>query len=387
MGDSIPSFIPHRRRGVTAVMTAVLMVVLLGFAALTVDLGMVYNVRSDLQRSADASALAGAWRLLDDARLKGDAYQTSVFEAARTTVNSTAASNAVFTTHADIQPDPASIGYLSDPTSSVESFSFADPDRYNSVAVQVRRDGSNNGPVQLWFSRIFGREDTGVTATATATFWDGVDGFRVTDQTGNSGLLPLTLRVNVWNNLLQGIGSTGDNYAYDPATGTVSPGSDGISEINLYPGAGAGQLPPGNFGTVDIGNPNNSTADLSRQIREGVNQSDLAYFGGSLELGSDGTLQLNGDTGLSAGIKDDLESIKGLPRTIPLFSTVSGPGNNSMFTVVGFAGIRIMNVQLTGSMNSKNVIIQPAYVVDDTVIAGPSTGSSHFVYQPPRLTR
>src|SRR4029077_18354334 len=113
----------------------------------------------------------------------------------------------------------------------------------------------------------------------------------------------------------------------------------------------------GNFGTVDIGNDNNSTADLSRQIRFGINESDLAYIGGALQLGPDGTLLLNGDTGISAAIKDDLESVKGQPRAICIYSTVTGNGNNAMYTIVGFVGVRIMKVKLTG--NPKYVTIQP----------------------------
>jgi len=138
---------------------------------------------------------------------------------------------------------------------------------------------------------------------------------------------------------------------------------------------------------VDIGNPNNNTADISRQIRYGLTAEDLSYYGGELTLGADGTIDLTGDTGLSAAVKDDLVSIIGQPRTIPLFSTVEGPGNNAVFTIVGFAGIRIMNVKLTGSMSSKRVIIQPAFVVDDTVITGPGSGSSYFVYAPVHLVR
>ena len=42
-----------------------------------------------------------------------------------------------------------------------------------------------------------------------------------------------------------------------------------------------------------------------------------------------GKLYLNGDTGISAGVKDELASIKGQPRIIPIFSTVSGNGNNA----------------------------------------------------------
>jgi hypothetical protein len=104
-----------------------------------------------------------------------------------------------------------------------------------------------------------------------------------------------------------------------------------------------------------------------------------------LRLGDDGTLLLNGDTGLSAGIKDELEAIKGHPRAIPIFSQVSGPGNNAMYTVVGFVGIRIMNVQLTGKMSTKNLIVQPAVVVDDSAVVDPGPGPSYYVYRPVQL--
>jgi hypothetical protein len=280
-----------------------------------------------------------------------------------------------------------SIGYLSNPNDASEALSFANADRFNAVQVLVRKDSNCNGPVDLLFAQVFGKTTSNVTASATAAFMDGISGYKVTAQTGNADLLPLALKVTSWNNLLSGAVTAGDNYAYDPVTGTVSAGSDGILELNLYPGSGAGQLPPGNFGTVDIGNSNNSTADISRQIRTGVSAADLAYLGGELKLGADGTVLLNGDTGLSAAIKDDLTFIKGKARAIPLFSQVTGPGNNAMFTVVGFAGVRIMNVKLTGAMTSKNVIIQPALVMDDAALVGPATGSSYFVYQSVRIVR
>jgi len=118
----------------------------------------------------------------------------------------------------------------------------------------------------------------------------------------------------------------------------------------------------------DIGSANNSTADLSRQIRSGLNADDLDYYGGEFRLGPEGFILLNGDTGLSRRIKDDLEAIIGQPRAIPIFTTITGHGNNSMFTIVGFAGIRIVQVQLSEAMNSKKVMLQPAFVMDSTVL-------------------
>jgi len=47
----------------------------------------------------------------------------------------------------------------------------------------------------------------------------------------------------------------------------------------------------------------------------------------------------------------------------------------------------IMNVKLTGAMNKKEVVIQPAVVADQTAISSPGSNKSFYVYQPPRLVR
>src|SRR5262249_8418840 len=144
----------------------------------------------------------------------------------------------------------------------------------------------------------------------------------------------------------------------------------------------------GNFGTVDLGAANNSTADLARQILYGVNADDLSHFANNtIQLDpATGTLNLQGDTGVSAGVKDELTSIIGQPRIIPLYSTVSGPGNNANYPIVGFAGITITEVVLTGSLSSKHITIQPCYVIEPNAISGGS-GTSWFVVRPLALTR
>jgi hypothetical protein len=274
---------------------------------------------------------------------------------------------------------------MPDPLGDPEWLLFDDPTRFNAVQIIVHRDETRNGPIAMMFGKVFGLASKGVMTRATAVFEDGIVGYRVNDRTGNADLLPFAVHKDAWDALLNGTLSNGDNFAVDPQTGAVWPGSDGLAELNIFPGSGAGQLPPGNFGTVDIGSENNSTADLSRQIREGVNESGLAYFGGELRIGSGGLL-LNGDTGLSAAIKDDLMAIRGQPRAIPLFTEVSGPGNNAYFKIVGFAGVRVVDVKLTGPMKKKYVLVQPACVVDDAALHE-KDGLSYYVYRPPMLIR
>lgn len=388
MFSNLVSTVGPRRRGVTFAFVTVTLVVMLGMASLTVDVGMMYRARAEAQAAADSAALAGAWKLLDRGDLAGAPDSTDEIANARVSAALLASHNTVVNDSVVVDgATDVTIGYLADHTVPEAPMVFGNPNIYNTVQVIVHRDEVRNGPIDLFFAGIFGQTTADIQAEAWATFKDGVVGFRPNDRTGNAGLMPLALHRDAWNRLLSGAFTAGDNWSYNETTGVVSAGADGIRELNLYPGSGGTQLPPGNFGTVDFGSSGNSTADLARQIREGVSEDDLAALGGELVLGADGTLLLNGDTGLSASIQNDLLSIKGQPRIIPLFSTVSGPGNNSMFTIVGFAGIRILDVRLTGAMSSKRVIVQPAFVVDDSAVTGSGSGGSAFVYTPVQLVR
>jgi hypothetical protein len=375
----------HNRRGIAAVYAALLLVFVLGLAAFAVDLGYLFMSYGQLQTCADSGSLAGAQVLVNDGQVASPPSYTSGQSAARAVAVQFASANRVGVDYPAVDSNGSNdssgdvvLGYLADPADPNCQLDFANPALYNAVQVRVRKSSSVNGLVPAFFAKVLGSAGQTVAAKATAVMSSDVVGFQVTPETGNSDLLPFAVKKEKWDELVAGTGS--DNYKYE--NGSVSGGSDGVLELNMYPISNGAS---GNFGTVDIGNPNNSTADLTRQILYGVNSSDLAYFGGALTLGPDGTVQLNGDTGISAGIKDDLEAIKGRPRTICLYSTVSGNGNNAMYTIVGFVGVRIMHVKLTG--NPKYVIIQPAVVVDASAIIGSTPNSSQYVYSNVRLVR
>lgn len=379
----------NKRPALVAPFVVVMLVVLLGCAALSVDVGMMYRARNDAQCVADAAALAAASQLMDPDRLSGGSDMTQQFAAARAQAAAIAADNYVLNTVPSLNLESdVRFCYLNDPTDPHETLKYGNFSYANSVEVTVRRDENVNGPIQLYFAGIFGRTRTDISARAVATLKNGVTGFTAPSDGSGSSLIPFALNVDIWQELISGTLSHGDSYGYDVTSKTVSPVGDGINEINMYPnGSGADQLPPGNFGTVDIGNSSNSTSILERQIADGVSAEDLAPYGGELNLGSDGTLTLTGDTGLSGGMEDTLISVIGEVRTIPLFDTVVNPGNTAEFTIVGFAGIRIMDVDLHTNPNTMHVLIQPAYVVDPSAITGPGSGNSSFVYQPVILSR
>ncbi len=151
-----------------------------------------------------------------------------------------------------------------------------------------------------------------------------------------------------------------DAYTWSKAGG-VTRGLDKILEMSIFPI----DQTSGNFGTIDFGPSNNSASHLKRQIVDGVNDEDLSYFpDNTITASEDHPLIVNGDTGISGGIENSIRQIIGQSRSIALFTAVSEPGNNALFTVVRFAGVRIMDVELGGA--NKRLVIQPCNVSDST---------------------
>ena len=372
----------RRRKGNILVLSALLMVLMMAMAAFAVDVGYLCVARNELQRTADASANAACWDLVNTSGPSGINNYTALSATARTTAAQYATLNPVMSQGPALGTSDVEVGYIADPQDPNSPFLTNSALPPNAVHVRVLKTAQQNGQLPLFFGRILGIDKVNAQADATAAVLNNFSGFQAPSDGTNLDLLPFALDQETWDSLMNGTGT--DIYSYNSATGAVTAGSDGIKEVNLYP-QGTGS--PGNRGTVDIGSSNNSTADLSRQITSGINASDMAHMGGKVEFDETGKLYLNGDTGISAGVKDDLAAIKGLPRIIPIFSSVSGNGNNATYTIVKFVGVRITYVKLTGSMSSKQVIIQPA--VCKTMGGIPSTGSvtSTFVYSPVWIVR
>jgi Flp pilus assembly protein TadG len=127
-------------RGQVLVIVALVFVVLLGFAALAVDVGYMYTVRHELQRCADAGALAGA-----SAFISGVWSSATARTAANNLAMSYASRDAVGASPLDITTDV--------------DVSFPSLDR---VRVGTHRT------VNLFFARIFGVSNTTINAYAVA---------------------------------------------------------------------------------------------------------------------------------------------------------------------------------------------------------------------------
>lgn len=374
------------RKGNVLVMAAFMMVLMIAFVAFAVDVGYLYTCKNELQRTADSAAIAAAWELMNEDGPAGYTNVSLMSANAHETAEEFAALNPVGTDVPALGDGDVEIGYMVDPSDPngvmVPAVGAVAP---NAVQVRVQRTELQNGEVPLFFARVLGYDSAAAEAEATAALLANFGGFKAPSDGTNLEMLPFALDEDTWNGMLAGGGT--DEFKYDSATKTITPGIDGIREINLYPqGTGA----PGNRGTVDIGGANNSTNDLKRQIESGVSPEDFEALyddGRTLELNDDGELFLNGDPGISAGMKDSLVSIKGKPKMIPIFRSVSGNGNNAEYTIVSFVGVRVLDVKLTGSMTSKKVIIQPANIITKGGVPASGGQSSYFIYSPVWLVR
>jgi Flp pilus assembly protein TadG len=155
--------------GAVAIVTAILMVVLLGFLSLAVDIGHLATVRNELQNAADASALAGARALVFKegemvqkiTPLPDPPYCGQATTWAENTINQSDAKDLSITT-------------VQTGTWNWKTSTFTQSDdcntTVNSVHVVVQRNTTSNQPVATWFARIFGIDTVNSGAQATAAY-------------------------------------------------------------------------------------------------------------------------------------------------------------------------------------------------------------------------
>ena len=135
----------RRNRGQVLVLVALAIFVLLGLAALGIDVGFMYSVRHELQRSADAGALAGASRWIEVGSQWSSNPSDPVMVASRERAKDYAIINKVAPTPLDRLTEVA--------------VDFPSQDR---IRVTTQRTAP------LFFARVLGRDNQVISATAVA---------------------------------------------------------------------------------------------------------------------------------------------------------------------------------------------------------------------------
>jgi Flp pilus assembly protein TadG len=156
--------------GVIFVLVIISLLVLLGFAALAIDVGHLMVVRNELQNAADATALAAANNFYPKSPTSSPT--TPDWYGAEATASNTIGvnkSDGIALTECDVLT-----GYwdLTNPALGLKSKGIT-PGPMDAPAIQVtvrRASGKNGGPVQNFLAGIFGKptNDAGAQATAVS---------------------------------------------------------------------------------------------------------------------------------------------------------------------------------------------------------------------------
>lgn len=178
------------QRGSIAIMTAVSLPVLIGFAALAVDISHLFVVRGELQNAADAAALNGANYLYRPGIFfKGDYDWASAENNALLMLQKNSADGANITS-GDIKT-----GYWDTSSNTFTSPPSTTPSRNDVPAVKVTVSidaGNNGGPVKSFLAEVLGIMSSPVAATAVAV--------SASPNTINAGgLLPLVVSTCIYN--------------------------------------------------------------------------------------------------------------------------------------------------------------------------------------------
>lgn len=372
----------YRRRGTVAVLVAVSMFVMIGFAVLAIDVGAIYNTRGDLQRTADSSAMAGVSAYINNDMMRvrrgtGSIGPVIIMATDRSSAmgepNPTFGLSSTNIGTADITP-----GFIDITSATSDINSNPTPRDYNAVEVITRRDAKENGELSLFFAGIFGKTSTALSARAVAALDDRFSGINVGDPNG-APLIPFTIHETAYSAQLTG---GDDNYTYD--SGIVSSGPDDINEIRLfpYPLSGDSGEGDGNFGFLNIGNPSQSASVERNQIADGITEAqvldefgaeDLTFYDGD---GNPVSYIVGGSPGLEVAVESTIEQKIGEVVGFFLHNDYSLSGANATYNITNLVYGVVMDVKLTGSMDSKYFYIQTITYVGSDVIIDPDSPSS-----------
>ncbi|MBD1537477.1 hypothetical protein HC749_04740 [Arthrobacter sp. S13_S34] len=277
-------------RGAASVIVAVLMVAVLGFAAIAIDVGAMYAEKAQVQNGADATALAIAGECA-----KG--------------VNCTTAMAAPSNRLADANANDNSTGV----------FSVTQPNP-NTVRVETnaREAGSGNNHFSLFFARVMGIDATAITAAAEASW----------GSPSTATTLPWTVSMCVFESYLTPsqlteLHSTG-TFTGNPLPTRILLRYD--QNVPTFPGCAAQNgYAPGGFGWLDTDTGCSTNINIANS-----------------EVGS------NPGNDLPNVCRDMPATIKDSPILIPIFTNAVQNGQKTKYTLAGFLAFQVTGFKFGG---------------------------------------
>jgi Flp pilus assembly protein TadG len=306
--------------GAAIVMVAGAMLVIMGMAALVIDLGNGWRTRRALIPATDAGALAAAQAYVTGENGCGGIHETYVLD------NEAAA----FDITCDQPGDPD-----------------ADHGRVTVTA-------SHN--VETWFASAIGLGDFEVQSTSTAA-WAPAGGVY--------GLRPIGLCLAGSSQLQDLV----DNPPDVPTDITI------MYDKDQPDACGDDTFVPGNWGSIDFTGIGNNFKDWVEFGYDGL----VGFEYHDVSACDDDHCYI-GDTGNLPGAKNELDGLVGGDYfTLPVFNYVNDlPGNNAEFHIAAILRVRLMSYKLTGQPSTHffTFRVKPGLVVGPCCAGGGGGGSA-----------
>jgi hypothetical protein len=273
-------------RGGIAVLVAILMVVLLGFAALAIDVARLYSERAQLQNASDAAVLMMAQKC---AKNVSDTDCSAASPLAADLVNKNALDN----------------------LSNVKSIMLDKVNRTVTVTAGAKEVGGSANKVSLFFAGVLGIPSAEVSASSSVRWGSPVEG---------SIVFPLTFSICQVSGMVDGAAQLLQNFSADANT-----------DCPLGP---AGKIVPGGFGwTVQ------NSGQCGGFVNLAINQSGSA-------TGNDGPS--NCDAILN-GWASEITAGRPVIILLPVYDDVTGTGSGASYHLNSFAAFSVQGWAFSGA--------------------------------------
>ncbi|MDA0832544.1 MAG: hypothetical protein O2955_08750 [Planctomycetota bacterium] len=287
------------RRGVIVPLVAVSILVVGAGIALVLDRLWLAAARTETLTIAEGASLAACRSLIDDEPLKfpqkrrdGDDWQQSQIDSARQAAGDVAAQNTVAGNNVSLDltvTGDVRFGKLARQTETNQVLFLETDNCPTSVVVNAFRKRSRNNPVALLFQELTGQLAGDVAARAEASWGNKIVGLRP-QQNLPAPVLPIAVLENdptgvqleTWERQIEKFNGN-DCFRFDPESGQVTEGTDGLPEIILEWSSDSSTRVIPNHCFIAIGPAGETNASL-RQLKTGWRLVDLQSMSGEIRL-------------------------------------------------------------------------------------------------------
>lgn len=323
----------NRERGIATIVFTVLIMAIIGFAAMGLDIGLLYSQRTQLQRAADAAALAGAFTFVVEpfASQPSTATEHALSVAASNTIDKSLVNPGEVTVNVDTANRRVTVNLAHAESTVLAAVLGTKQVTINVTAVAEAGPAATNGScVKPWFvpNTIVDTKDDPCTACTKGQLMIQNGALTSYAQAFIQAKQPFTLKPQQPSNAI----GPGQFYAIQfPGSGGGSDYSDNIAHCNPLP------IVCANYYSVETGNMSGPTVQGTQAMIGYPNQDVFVNLG--QYASASGTISDTSRSLAIAPIWDDCN----LPSFCP--GNSFGNGTKVNVQVIGFALVFVDSVQ------------------------------------------